>query len=162
MKISKSIYILLLKASIIILILVYFLKYHHLQNKIKYYDIKSIKENIEKIFLNLKDKPASSNDYLIKKEKENLLKFLSKYHRKKIDSVDTIYLFQNFRFGNQIIIINKIIFYCEIISCKKIILDKNYNWFIKNKIFDEKYKMTIEVGSIDKLNNSKTFNRIFR
>jgi hypothetical protein len=62
-------------------------------------------------------------------------------------------------FGNQIILINLVIFFCEILGCKKIILDKNWNWFIKNKIIYRKYRMIIDVGEIKdyKANNFTIF-----
>lgn len=84
-------------------------------------------------FLNLKDKPVDINNSLIFKEKENLLNFLSNNSRHKIINVDTLYIGTKDRFGNQLIILSKAIFFCEILGCKKIILDK-FNRFIKNDI----------------------------
>jgi hypothetical protein len=55
-------------------------------------------------------------------------------------------LAQNYNFGNQLKLINNAIFFCEILGCKRLILDKKSNWFIKNRIIDKKYKMSIEVG----------------
>ena len=40
---------------------------------------------------------------------------------------------------------NKLIFYCEIIGCRKIILDKKKFWFINNKINITELNITIEV-----------------
>ena len=48
---------------------------------------------------------------------------------------------------------NKILFYCEIIGCKTIILDENIFWFIKNQIFIEKYNITIKVDKEIKSDN---------
>ena len=121
-----------------------------------YIDINYIKNNIESLYNSSKDKPINSNNILIKKEKSNILKFISKYHKRKITSIDSIFLSQKFRFGNQIILITKIIFYCEILECKRIILDKKWNWFIKNKIIDNKFNITIEVGERKDFNNSNT------
>lgn len=78
---------------------------------------------------------------------------------RKITAVNTIFLSQKMMFGNQIILINLVIFFCEILGCKKIILDKNWNWFIKNKIIYRKYRMIIDVGEIKdyKANNCSIF-----
>ena len=51
-----------------------------------------------------------------------------------------------YNFGNQLLIFNKLIFYCEIIGCKKIILEKDNNIYINNTIYDKKYNITIEVS----------------
>ena len=84
-------------------------------------------------FLNLKDKPVDINNSLIFKEKENLLNFLSNNSRHKIINVDTLYIGTKDRFGNQLIILSKAIFFFVFLGCKKIILDK-FNRFIKNDI----------------------------
>ena len=41
---------------------------------------------------------------------------------------------------------NKVIFYCEILKCKKVILEPNNNVYIKNTINDEKFNLTIEIA----------------
>ena len=43
------------------------------------------------------------------------------------------------------VILNKAIFYCEILGCKRILLNRNFYWFIKNKIIYKKFKMSIEL-----------------
>ena len=48
---------------------------------------------------------------------------------------------------------NKILFYCEIIGCKTIILDENKFWLIKNQIIYGKYNISIKVG---KFNNDSS------
>lgn len=94
-------------------------------------------------FLNLKDKPMNYNDPLIYKERENLLEFLSNNSNRKITKVDTLYFAANFRIGNQLILLSKAIFFCEILHCKRILLNER-KWFIKNKIYYDKYNITIE------------------
>ena len=47
--------------------------------------------------------------------------------------------------GNNLVSLNRLIFFCEIIGCKNIILDQNKFWYIKNKIFLPKYNLTISV-----------------
>ena len=99
------------------------------------------------------------NKTLIELEKRDLLKFISKSISKNISKVKQIFLGQKFRFGNQIKIISRVIFFCEILGCKNIILDKNSkNWFIKKKIVDKIHKLKIYVDSI---NNIKYKDTIF-
>ena len=100
--------------------------------------MKSMKSKVIKkdIFFYLKEK-TNSKSTLYMKEKNELLTFISKSVGKKITSVNTIFLSQKLMFGNQIILINLAIFFCEILGCKKIILDQNWNWFIKHKISKE-------------------------
>ena len=95
-------------------------------------------------FLRLRDKPINGNDSLILKERKSLLEFLSNNSNHKITKVDTLYLGINFHIGNQLILLGKAIFYCEILGCKRILL-KNDKIFIKNKIYYEKYNITIEI-----------------
>ena len=120
------------------------------------FDFPNIKKiNIENFF-KLKDKPKDINNQLILKEKQKFLNFLSKCSGYKINSIDTIFLTQNYKFGNILIILNKVIFYCEIIKCKRIILNNKYIWFIKKKIHYTKYNITIEVGEKKYFNNNST------
>jgi len=56
--------------------------------------------------------------------------------------------------------LNKLIFYCEIIGCKSIVLDRKSFWFIKNKI--EKNNMTLETGDYkNSYNYFKDSNKLF-
>ena len=66
------------------------------------------KNNLNKFF-ELKDKTKEPNVLLIVKGKESYLNFLSNLSEHKI-SVDTIFLTQDYKFGNMIIILNKVLF----------------------------------------------------
>ena len=111
---------------------------------------KSFRENNNDTLINF------SGVKLILLEKKKLLEFMSKSIGKKITNVKYIFLGQNYHFGNQLIIIYKTIFYCQIIGCKKIILDKYNNWYIKNAIINKKYKMIIEPKNGYNLNKHST------
>ena len=115
----------------------------------------SLQHTINKFF-KLVDKPLYPKHPLILKEKKNLLTFLSKYSNHKIKDVEIFFYGSKNRFGNQIIMISKIIFFCELLGCKRIILDKNINWFIKNKIYYSQYNMTIEPGNRFNFENRHT------
>lgn len=97
-------------------------------------------------YFSLKNKPLHLNDSLIIKEKINILNLLSKDVGRNISSVEELFLSTDCKFGNSIVILNKILFYCEIIECKTIILDKEIFWYIKNPIKIEKYNISIKVG----------------
>lgn len=106
---------------------------------------------------NLKYNYIKYNDIKFKKK---LLEIISKSLGQKITSIKSIFLSQRNFFGNQILILNSIIFVCEFLGCKRIILDKRYFWYIKNKIIDRKFKRIIDVGDIkDYLNTSTIIDR---
>jgi len=121
----------------------------------KYYFIDELNVYF-KNFLQLKKKPLNSEDYLIKKEKVDILKMISQNIGKNITFINTIYFINHCKFGNCLIFLNKLIFYCEIIGCKHIILDKNIFWFLKNKINIKENNITIEIddGRINNDNSS--------
>ena len=107
-------------------------------------------------FFRLVDKPLNPDHPLIVKEKKKLLNYLSYYSNHKINEVNIFFYGSKNRFGNQITMISKIIFFCELLGCKKIILDKSTNWFIKNKIHYSQYNMSIETGYRFKYENRHT------
>jgi hypothetical protein len=78
------------------------------------------------------------------RKNHELLQFLSKNLGYNLTKVKTIYLTCRHNFGNQFMVLNKLIFYCEILGCKKIVLNKTNFWYIKKKIYNRKYKMLIE------------------
>ena len=100
-------------------------------------------------FKTLKEKPKNMNDPLIKEEKNSILKKYSDNIGTVLNNGLSIYLDMKFNFGNQLLVLNKLIFYCEIIGCKKIIIQKNNNIYIKNTIYDKKYNITIELSERD-------------
>ena len=103
--------------------------------------------------------PKDLNDPLVKKERKDIFETISRNLGKNVTSIDTVYFDVNFRFGNQLLVINKLIFYCELIGCKKIILNPEPEnaLYIKNKIIDEKFNLTIEV-----INNNTSRNEFLK
>ena len=108
------------------------------------------KSNYFSRYFLLKPRPHEFNNSLNIREKNAILNRISKNLGKNITSIDKIFLLTHLRLGNAIALLNKFIFYCEIIGCKSIILDKNIFWLIKNKIALKNNNITIEVDDIIK------------
>ena len=148
-KISKRNY---KKFLIILLTLLYHAQFS-LFTKYLTYEMKPLRE------ININNKTDSPNKSLIELEKKELLQFLSRSISKNISKVRYICLGQKSYFGNLLIIISKVIFYCQLLGCKKIIIENNKKtWFIKNKIIDKQHKLIILA---DKLNKEKNICTIF-
>lgn len=84
------------------------------------------------------------NQDLILKEKEEFINYMKKSTRRNISSIKYIFIGARTSYDNLLMILNKAIFYCEIVGCKKIILDKNYYWFIHKNFKLKKHKMIIK------------------
>ena len=94
-----------------------------------------------------------NNKYIISREKKKLLLFLSQRLKKNITKIEVIFLNFPSRFGNLMILLNKAIFYCEILKCKRMILNKHIYWFITNNTIDTNNNMIIELGDINNYQN---------
>jgi hypothetical protein len=138
-----------------------FIKYFSLNNELI---VKSfIEENKNNFFSNSSVLP-------IILEKKKLFVFLSKCLGKNITKVKYIFFGPSLRFGNMIKFLEKAIYYCHIIDCKKIFLDKKKIWFIRKNLKIKKYKMSIEIKNekdiitydtiiIDKTDNFFNYNK---
>jgi hypothetical protein len=101
----------------------------------------------------LKKKPNNLNNNLIIREKEHILNLISKTINKKITTLSSIFYTCKCKFGNLLVILNKLLFFSEIIGCRLIILDKEIFWFIKNRIIIKESNITIEVDEKKKYYN---------
>ena len=73
---------------------------------------------------------------------------------KNVKTINSIYVDVNFRFGNLVAFLNKLLYYCEVVECKFIILNEKKFWFINKKI-NIKYKnITIKKGNYSYYNQS--------
>lgn len=90
------------------------------------------------------------------KYKKQLFELMSKSLGHKITSVKSIFLSQKMFFGNQIQTLNNIIFVCEILRCRKMILNKKFFWYIKNRIIDRKFRRIIDIGDLNDYINTST------
>ena len=71
-------------------------------------------------FQKLKKMPKNINSTIVQKEKRDIFRNISNSIGMNVSSIDEIHLRTEFRFGNELIVINKLIFYCELIGVKKI------------------------------------------
>ena len=98
------------------------------------------------IFLSLKKFPdEQNNSMLLESIKQELIRNIKDNYNVDFSTIDKICFDSNFRFGNQLAVFNKLLFYCEILGIKKLYINKDNNLFIKNSIFDEKYDLGIEI-----------------
>ena len=107
-------------------------------------------------FQNLKKMPKNLSAPIVQKEKKNILQNISNNVGMNVSSINEIYFNTEFRFGNELISINKFIFFCEIIGVKKIIINSDNNLYIKNTIYDKEYNLTIEINNnnLHEINNN--------
>ena len=98
-------------------------------------------------FQKLKKMPKNINSTIVQKEKRDIFRNISNSIGMNVSSIDEIHLRTEFRFGNELIVINKLIFYCELIGVKKIIINKDNNLYINSTIYDKEYNLTIEINN---------------
>ena len=101
-----------------------------------------------------KSKSENLNNSLIIKEKKMIFDLFSKEAGRNISHGDIIFLARDYNFGNSVVLLNKVLFYCEIIGCKTIILEKNIFWYVKKPIYINKYNISVKVGKKEEYNIS--------
>jgi hypothetical protein len=89
------------------------------------------------------------------KYKQYLLNGFSSLFKKIYKKIDVIILNKKMHFGNAILVLNNLIYFCEILSCKQIYLSKHY-WFVKKKIYDKELNITISPFTKGTWNNQST------
>ena len=101
----------------------------------EYYEEKHEEKKLLKKYYSLKNLTKGRNTA---SDNEIKLKILNELNKniggKNFAEIETIYLTMPNRFGNTIVMLNNILFYCEIFNCKYIYLNSYYNWFIKDNI----------------------------
>ena len=85
-----------------------------------------------------------NNTSLLKEYRDKILKRFSRKLSKNITSIDNLYINYYLKFGNQLVLFNKAIFYCEIIKCKKIFVHPWNNFYIRHTINDQQFNLYIE------------------
>jgi hypothetical protein len=88
---------------------------------------------------------SKNNSYIIFNNIKRTLKDkIYKYLKKNITNINSLYIIGNLRFGNYYISLNNAILFCEVLNCKKIIINNKRKNFIYDKIFYQKYNITID------------------
>ena len=64
--------------------------------------------------------------------------------KKNIKNINSLFIKGNYRFGNFFLAINNALIFCEILYCKKIIIENNNNIYINKRIFYKQSNFTIE------------------
>ena len=103
------------------------------------------------IFDTYRNETELSDEYK-NKFKQYLLKEYSSLFKKSYKKIDAIIFNKRMNFGNAIFIINNLIYFCEILGCKKIYLYKDY-WFVKKPIYDKELDITISPLTITNWDN---------
>ena len=88
----------------------------------------------------------SNNSFVQTELRTKFFEFVSKLKNQTITKLDTFFFSRNWYFGNSLNAVNNAIFYCEIIGCQKIILNKHNlkrKWLITNQIYIDKLNITI-------------------
>ena len=101
--------------------------------------------------------------YLFLIKKKILLSKIFKIIKRNIYNINTLFINGKANFGNYFIGINNAIIYCEILGCKKIIMEYNNKIYINSTIFYNKRKFTIEPNQTfnSRDNNSVILNFLF-
>ena len=111
-----------------------------------------LKRDIGKVqtYMNLKDYDEKENSNNSAEIKEKFIqKFSAKCH-KDFRYVKNVVVMKSFCFGNQMIALNNIIYYCEMLGIKNLYLNSQYDFYIKNDIITD--KIHISVKSNDSFN----------
>ena len=90
-----------------------------------------------------------NSKYFLKNNKKKIMKkvFLSRIFsntNRNIRNINILFIKGKARFGNFFISINNAIIYCEILHCKKIIIEHNNIIYLNNTIFYKEINFTIE------------------
>ena len=114
-------------------------------------DYKSAKDDENLRYNNYYNLATYSNNSLVKSElKTKFLKEVSRLKKRIITQLNTFFLSNSTCFGNSLIQINNAIFYCEVVNCHTIILNKyklKRSWLIVNDIYIKKLNITIKQDS---------------
>ena len=111
------------------------------------------KESLEKYF-NLIDLPdnATINSEL----KNQILEKIIIYYKKNITTINKLFLTNTIAFGNTMLCLNNVIYYCEILGCQNIYLNSSNNWHIKNNIITNKTQISLISNSKINCRGGKT------
>ena len=132
-------YFFLIKKLIFIILIIYFFNNKFFLR----FAPKNVFINEKKVYfskyLPLKNILLEKNNSLLEIEKKYILSFFCHGKCQNNRFINKLFITSNFNFGNILVLLNKLIFYCEIIGCKNIILDKkNFGLLITRFKFQQK------------------------
>ena len=78
------------------------------------------------------------------------------FYKKNIKKINKLFITKPIALGNTLICLNNIIYYCEVLGCKNIFLNSEFNWYIKDKIISNKTSISLLPTSKINCNGSKT------
>ena len=88
--------------------------------------------------------------------KKKIMEKIINYYKKNITKINRLIITNNIAFGNTLLCLNNIIYYCEILDCKEIYLNSSNNWYIKNKIISNKTYISLISNKKINCKGSKT------
>jgi len=121
-------------------------------NKIVKRDIFFIKK-----YFSLKVINKHGNSTLNFEAKELLKHELQNLAKKNFSMLKNIFIKKTINFGNQMIAMNNLIYYCEILGIKNIYLNSKINWYIKNDINTDKIHISLISKKKINCNSKDTF-----
>ena len=62
---------------------------------------------------------------------------------KNFTKIKEVFITKPMNFGNYMVLVNTIMYYCELFGIKNIYFDSAFNWYIKNNIISDKFNISI-------------------
>ena len=120
---------------------------------------KDLMEEINKIkqYFSLKILDKNENSSLNLKIIKKLRKELKKRIHKNVSPLKKIFILSSLNFGNQIMALNNLIYYCEVLGIKKIYLNSSINWYMKNSIKTNKIQISVISQKDINCNSKETY-----
>ena len=123
------------------------LNYYFTNDSLEYDKVKYKEINHLILFFSLNDFSKLTNNITKHKKKIELLNELQENPKKlKVNSSfedKIVYVDKSFNFGNSLVLLNNLIYYCEILNIKNIYLNSNYKWPISQNISYEKMNISL-------------------
>ena len=115
---------------------------HNINNNNYHSTLKNIYfTSFENAFNKSRNKAEESDEYK-NNYKKYILEGYSSLFNQEYKNIDTIVFSKVMNLGNALFTINNLLYYCEILKCKNVYLSQDY-WFIKNKIYNPEFDITI-------------------
>ena len=114
--------------------------------------------SFENTFNKYRNKTEESDEYK-NMYKNYLLDGYSSLFNKQYKNIDTIVFSKVMNLGNALFTINNLLYYCEILNCKNVYLSQDY-WFIKNKIHNPEFDITISPYNDENICNNDNNNSV--